>query len=212
VAGTGAPPVSPGLAQPRSLPRPTRAERAEAGRRRQRRRSNVRLAVPVVAVVGLLGILAIVNGFGQPDIGESPPSEGGVGVHLPHGDALPQRNRPPSSGPHYPDRAAYGVFSNPVPAGSWLHALEHGAIAVLFRCAEPTECQAIAGRLGGEVYANARNGQFGERKLVITPYQDMDEPIAAVAWDRVLRLQHIDSAQILAFYDRYLDRGPEAAR
>ncbi len=66
--------------------------------------------------------------------------------------------------------------------------------------------------VGDEVYANARDGAFGERKLVVTPYQDMDSRVVAVAWGRVLTLDHIDAAQILAFYDRYLDRGPERAR
>jgi hypothetical protein len=98
-----------------------------------------------------------------------------------------------------------------VPAGSWIHALEHGAIAVLFKCADATECAATADRLRSEVYERSRNGAFGERKLVITPYQEMDSPIAAVAWGRILELQEIDAEQILAFYERYLDRGPERA-
>lgn len=63
----------------------------------------------------------------------SAPSEGGVGVHLPAGAALPQRNRPPSSGLHYAGRAAYGTFGSPVPAGNWVHVLEHGGIAILTR-------------------------------------------------------------------------------
>jgi hypothetical protein len=39
----------------------------------------------------------------------------------------------------------------------------------------------------------------------------MDAAITAVAWGRVLELEEIDAEQILAFYDRYLDRGPERA-
>jgi hypothetical protein len=44
-----------------------------------------------------------------------------------------------------------------------------------------------------------------------TPYQEMDSPFAAVAWGRILRLETLDAERILAFYDRYLDRGPENA-
>lgn len=44
------------------------------------------------------------------------------------------------------------------------------------------------------------------------PYQDMDAPISVLAWGRVLELETMEAAQILAFYDRYLDRGPENAR
>ena len=162
--------------------------------------------------LAVIGLVALGSGVGQPDVGVSAPFEGGVGVHLPSGAALPQRNRPPSSGPHYAERAAYGVFDSPVTAGSWLHALEHGGITVLFKCSTPAECSATASRLRTQVYDPAKNGAFGERKLVITPYQEMDSPVAAVAWGRILELQEIDPAQLLAFYDRYLDRGPEKVR
>ena len=53
--------------------------------------------------------------------------------------------------------------------------------------------------------------EFGARKITITPYQDMQVPITAVAWNRILTLQTVDAAAILAFYNRYLDRGPEDA-
>jgi len=196
---------------PRGIQRPSRTARAEAGRRTQRRRSLVRLGGVAAAGLAVLALFALASGVGQPDVGVAAPLEGGVGVHLAYGTTLPQRNRPPSSGPHYAERAAYGAFSSPVPAGSWLHALEHGGIAVLFKCANPAECEATAGRLRTQVYDRSRNGAFGERKLVITPYQEMDAPIAAVAWGRILELQEIDPERILAFYNRYLDRGPERA-
>lgn len=194
---------------PRRVPRPSHAARAEAGRRAQRRRSNIRLGGLVAAGLAVFGLIALGSGVGQADVGVGAPLEAGVGAHLPSGAALPQRNRPPSSGPHYAGRAPYGAFASPVPAGNWLHALEHGGVALLFKCADTTECGATADRFRTEVYNQSRNGAFGERKLVITPYQEMDSPIAAVAWGRILELQEIDAEQILAFYDRYLDRGPE---
>ena len=200
---------APGMPPP---PRPTKAARAEAGRRAQRRRSTLRTALLVGGFAVSIAALAVASGVGQPDVGEAAPLEGGVGQHLPEGATLPQRNRPPSSGPHDAGRAAYGPFSRPIAPGAWIHVLEHGGIAVLFKCGTQPECDSMARQLGDEVYANARDGAFGERKLVATPYQDMDSPVAAVAWGRVLRLDHIDAAQILAFYDRYLDRGPERAR
>lgn len=83
---------------------------------------------------------------------------------------------------------------------------------MLFRCGSQAECDTTSRQLSDEVYAGAGDGAFGERKLVITPYQEMDSPFAAVAWGRVLRLDYLDAAQILAFYDRYLDHGPERSR
>ena len=162
-------------------------------------------------VAGAAAGLVYLTGVALPQVGEAAPLEGGVGVHLEEGAALPQRNRPPSSGPHYATRAAYGVSATPVAPGEWIHALEHGGIAVLFRCADEASCSAIAARVDVEVYRRARPGAFGEAKVVGTPYQDMDTPFAAVAWGRILRLDALDAERILAFYDRYLDRGPENA-
>jgi hypothetical protein len=164
-----------------------------------------------LVVAGVAAGLVYLTGVALPQVGEAAPLEGGVGVHLEEGAALPQRNRPPSSGPHYATRAPYGVSATPVAPGEWIHALEHGGIAVLFKCADEASCSAIAVRVDSEVYRRARPGAFGEAKLVGTPYQDMDTPFAAVAWGRILRLDALDAERILAFYDRYLDRGPENA-
>jgi hypothetical protein len=191
--------------------RPTRLERLDAAQRARRRRGWLRSAIVVGAIAVAIGVFAVASGVGQPDLGVAARSEGGVNVHLEQGAPLPQTNRPPSSGPHYGGRATYGVTTTPVPAGNWLHAIEHGAIAVLFRCSDDAECGGIADRLRTEVWDRARDGAYGERKLVITPYDDMDTPVAAVAWGRVLELPGVDAEQILAFYDRYLDRGPERA-
>ena len=187
------------------------AARAAAGRRTQRRRTNVRLAtlagailVPAIAVVFLSGAL-------EPQVGIAAQNEGGVGVHLAQGAVLANRNRPPSSGAHYPATAPYGASSVRVEPGNWIHNLEHGAIAVLYRCADSDACTSISNRLTTEVINVAEPASFGVVKIVGTPYDDMDSPITAVAWGRELPLESFDAAQILAFYDRYVGRGPEQA-
>lgn len=99
----------------------------------------------------------------------------------------------------------------PIPAGSWVHVLEHGGVVVLFKCATEAECSERGDEIQTSVYEPARLGAFGERKLTATSYQEMDAPISVVAWNRILELDTVDPARILAFYDRYLDRGPERA-
>jgi hypothetical protein len=202
----------PGSPPSRAVRRSISRQERQAGLRRERRRRSLRRwALFGLIAVGVVAGLVFVTGAALPEVGEAAPLEGGVGVHLEEGAALPQRNRPPSSGPHYAARAPYGVSATPVPPGNWIHALEHGGTAVLFRCADEASCSAIAARVDAEVYRRARPGAFGEAKLVGTPYQDMDTPFAAVAWGRILRLETLDAERILAFYDRYLDRGPERA-
>jgi len=197
-------PLTPGGSSPYSKQARIEAHRAEA-----RRRTRIRLALLGVAAAGALTVVLWAAGVGQPDLGEAAPSEGGVGEHVAQGQPLTYRNRPPSSGPHYASRASYGVTTRPVEVGNWVHALEHGAIVVLYKCTD--DCEAIADQLREQVYEPARAGRFGERKLVIAPYDDMDAPFTAVAWGRVLELDTLDAEQILAFYNRYLDRGPEDA-
>lgn len=189
----------------------SKASRIEAHHREQHRRNLVRYGLLGVAALVVVVLLGWAAGIGQPDIGRAVRSEGGVNVHIPDGQALTYENRPPSSGPHYAARARYGLSATPIPAGNWVHVLEHGGTALLYKCEGETECREIGAQLRADVYERAREGSFGERKMVITPYQDMDAPIVAVAWDRVLELDSIDAEQILAFYHRYLDKGPEKA-
>ena len=185
--------------------------RVERRRRARQRRNRIRYALAGAAAAVLVVIGGWAAGIGQPDYGESAPSEGGVGQHIAQDAPLRQRNDPPSSGPHYASRAAYGVTTAPVAPGNWVHALEHGGIVVLYRCGDPEDCAERASLLRREVYTPAREGASGERKLVITPYPGLDTPYAALAWGRILQQQELDAAEMLLFYDRYLDRGPEHA-
>ena len=189
----------------------SRQERERANARDRRTRAAIRWGAVAAVALGLIAVVLVAAGFGLPEYGRAAPSEGGVGVHLPAGAPLPQRNRPPSSGPHDGARAAYAVSTEPVPPGQWLHALEHGGIVVLYECADPDDCRSVASDLETTVYGPARAGRFGERKLVVTPYQDLATPFAVLAWGRIMELETLDADRILAFYDRYVDRGPENA-
>ncbi len=189
-----------------------RAARMRASRRADKRRWWLRRGTVGLGVgVPLVLVLAFSIGLFRPNLGVEASNEGGVGLHIAQGRGLSQDNRPPSSGPHYASSATYGVSTQPVPPGNWLHNLEHGGIVILYRCADADECQQSASRVRTEVANVARRGAFGEVKIVGTPYQDMDTPFTAVAWRRTLPLETFDAEQLLAFYDRYVDRGPEAA-
>jgi len=189
-----------------------RAVRMTKKRRAETRRSRARVGAIAVAIgVPVLVVFAFFSGVFEPQLGVEAANEGGVGIHVGQGRELPQDNRPPSSGVHYPSTARYAVSSQPVAVGNWLHNLEHGGVAVLYRCATSEECGAAASRVQTEVFDRATRGAYGQVKIVGTPYQDMDTPFTAVAWRRTLPLEEFDAEQILAFYERYKDRGPESA-
>ena len=62
-------------------------------------------------------------------LGVGVPAEGNR-QHVDQGTTVPYRNRPPSSGDHYPTPAGYGVFTRDIPGGNLVHSLEHRAVVV----------------------------------------------------------------------------------
>lgn len=183
-------------------------EAARATRESERRRTLIRGGIVGGVAVGLVALIVLVASPGD-DLGQSQRNEG-TG-HLPDGTALTFANRPPSSGRHYASRAPYGLSTTPLDPGHWVHVLEHGGVVVLYKCDGASDCEQKGTELRIAVYDQAKAGKFGARKITITPYQEMDAPITAVAWNRILPQQTLDADAILAFYNRYLDRGPEDA-
>lgn len=131
-------------------------------------------------------------------------------LHVPSGTRVVYASRPPTSGPHYGDWwRTYGPVDQALPAGVWLHNLEHGAVVLLYNC--PSACPELVSQLES-LYARMppdSNGQVESPRLLIIPYTDMDRRIAIVAWDQVVELDAVDADAILGFYSMFVNRGPE---
>lgn len=135
------------------------------------------------------------------------PSEGRE--HVPEGSAIQYKHKPPTSGPHYPVAARYGVYPEVIPEGYWVHNLEHGAIVVLYRCPEGQEtCPDVVKQLQ-QLYQAAAPGKYGEVKLVASQYPALKTPFATLAWTHIRELDRYDQARMLDFYREFLDKGPE---
>jgi hypothetical protein len=120
--------------------------------------------------------------------------------HVEEGAPLTYRNRPPSSGVHYgtlPQAGEYRMYDQPLSPGRWVHMLEHGAVAVLYR---PDLCDATCVGILGQVWDSAPRSSVvpGIRHLVITPYQNMDHAVAVSAWGYVDEMDVADKDRILA--------------
>lgn len=128
--------------------------------------------------------------------------------HVPEGSAITYRTNPPASGPHYPVPKDWGVYTDPVAPGYWVHNLEHGGVVVLYDC--PSGCPSVVDGLR-QAYATFPKDKFGEVKLIVTPYSGLPDhaPIMAVAWDYQKTYSSLDLSQLLAFYNAHVDRGPE---
>jgi Protein of unknown function (DUF3105) len=140
-------------------------------------------------------------------------------THVPVGQAVTYPLCPPASGNHYfasgegPIAARlYGPNDATIPQG-WVHNLEHGALVVLYRCtaASDSGCsdssqaamQAFVQSFPASPVCGIPAGQIGP---VITRFDQMPKPYAALVWGRVLYLDSFDTKAILSFYEQEGER------
>lgn len=137
--------------------------------------------------------------------------------HVATGTSVTYEFCPPTSGSHYnatgsgpiPD-LFYAQDEATVPEG-WVHNMEHGAMVVLYRCPEGcgTAAQAELGTVQSQLPASPLCGFPPSSDVVVTRFDQMPTPYAAVVWGRVLFLNTLDMTQISTFYAQSADRGPE---
>ena len=137
--------------------------------------------------------------------------------HVQTGDHVRYEFCPPTSGPHYNDSRFgpiatrfYGADDATEPEG-WVHNLEHGMMVVLYRCPEGCDdaAQTALRALQQQLPASPLCSFPPTSSVVVTRFDDLPTPYAAVAWDRVLFLNRLDTATITTFRAQSADRGPE---
>ena len=182
----------------------------EAGRdRRRRRQAILRVAIPVgIGVLILAAILFVaVQEATAPPPGDAFPLEGTS--HVEPGVPINYPNYPPTSGTHFNTWARYGFSETPVDPGFWVHNLEHGYVAILYKC--PADCTRLKQQLK-DLYASlAPSVRYRYVKAVIAPDDGIDTPLVALAWGRRLKLDGYDDSQLRRFYQSFVDKGPEDA-
>ena len=128
--------------------------------------------------------------------------------HVREGASITYDHYPPSSGKHYPRPAPWGVYTEPVPEGTFVHNLEHSGIVILYHC--PDGCPDLEKQLSDFYDKAPKDPQFNEVKILITPYErELPAAIVALAWGWQLNLSEVDEARLLDFYQRHLNQGPE---
>jgi uncharacterized protein DUF3105 len=191
----------------RTQSREDRRNRVEHARQRQKNQRRLIIGGLIgLAIAVFLGLLWLVLSSRE-TVGRSVPMEGQN--HVDEGSVIVYESRPPSSGPHYPVTAPYGVSEQPIAAGYWVHDLEHGGIVALWNC--PQGCPDVVAQIKDAFVKLPRSRQFNRVKLVGTPYTDMPSKIAFVAWGKIQELDEFDYDQLLRFYNAYVDKGPEQA-
>jgi hypothetical protein len=133
-----------------------------------------------------------------------PPNEGWP--HVPVGTAISYASEPPASGPHFPIWARYQVHTAPLARGYWVHNIEHGAIALLYR---PDAPQAEIDELIATYEAIPVDPDCGHRQALVAPDPELTATIAVVAANAYLAGDCVDRAAILHFAAARRERGPE---
>lgn len=173
--------------------------------RAQERRKRLTWGAGIIVLVAAALVVALLF-FPRPVQGSMQQVTTEPASHVDEGSPLSYSHRPPSSGMHYgtlPQAAEYRMWDTPLTPGRWVHMLEHGAVAILYR---PDLCDSACVQQLGQVYDSApKSSLVGVRHLVITPYQDMDHAVAVVAWGYVDEMDQVDTNRIMADYKSKVD-------
>lgn len=146
-------------------------------------------------------------GFATTDMGTA---------HVPPGSKLTYAYCPPASGSHYSAENRGPIPVRVYPAndertpGGWVHNLEHGHVALLYRCP--------SGQLGTGDCATAEEMAtmqqwFTEqadapncgKQALVARFDTMAARFALVAWGRVLLLDTLDLARAQTFAEQWTD-------
>ncbi len=169
---------------------------AKRARRTHKSRNPWRQRWPLIALtliaVALLGV-GLVYALSRDEPGEKIPDQGNA--HIPEPGSYIWNSRPPTSGPHAPGLAPWGIHDETISPWQQVHNLEDGGVIIHYNC--PEGCEEAVAELRAIVEAK------GEDKLILQPNPDMDSRFAVTAWTRLLTLDEVDRDKIEAFIDAY---------
>ncbi len=165
---------------------------SRAGRRQKRRaRLDWKIAVGIALLLGLVLGVPFYETL-RPKPGEVMAFEGQQ--HILYPETATYETSPPTSGPHYPQLAAWGVHDEPIPNELQVHNLEDGGVMVQYNC--PTGCETLVAQLEMVV-------ERYDEHVILAPYPDMEARIALTAWRRLETLETFDEQRIVNFIEAY---------
>jgi hypothetical protein len=156
-----------------------------------------------IIVVGGLGYWAYAQWIvGLP--GEFVPSLGNQHISQNEAGLRTYNSDPPTSGPHFPMVARWGVHEIPIPKELQVHNLEDGGVVVQYSCdPKSADCKTLVDRLAEII------GRY--EHTVLAPYPGMGHKIALTAWTRIEKFDELDEQRIVRFIDAYhgIDHHPK---
>lgn len=202
------------LRRDKTRSRATRPRREEIRQRTAaRRRQGNLLIIGIAAVLVLVaaGVIYLNLQNQRPVAGEQAVRTQG-NSHVAPGALSPVKynTTPPTSGPHYPGLAPWGISRQPQRYEQVIHNLEDGGVIVYYQC--PEGCSQLIDQLTAVLQPYVDQG----RKVALLPndptwtdggprplHEDMGARIAVTSWQRIDKFDEFDADRIRAFIDRY---------
>ncbi len=137
-------------------------------------------------------------------------------THVAVGTPLAYETMPPVGGDHYPMWAAFRSYEQPLDPGYLVHALEHGAVVLWYRCTSRDACPGLASELESFVASLPDDplcaGMFGgaRRRMIVVPEPNLLTVVAASSWGHGWASDCVDTSRLRAFVDAHYDRATES--
>jgi hypothetical protein len=126
--------------------------------------------------------------------GRAVPTQDAPHLQSPGSPHPPYTSIPPTSGPHVPWLAPWGVHRIPIPWEVQVHNLEDGGVIIHYRCDRPCpDMVATLERLVGEY----------PTQVILTPERRLETAIALTAWGRIETMEVPDEPSIRRFIEAY---------
>jgi hypothetical protein len=171
----------------------SRQDKPKPVSRAQRRRRQWALGGGVVVVAAVVvGYFAYRAVADLP--GTSVPDLGNAHIQTPQELHRPYNSEPPTSGPHLPYLAPWGIHTEPIPKELQVHNLEDGGVMVQYNCA--SDCPDLVEKLKAIV-------QGYSDRVILAPYPGMKTRIALTAWTRLDTFDQFDGSRIKRFIEAY---------
>ena len=117
-------------------------------------------------------------------------------AHIGERAATPNYNtNPPTSGPHYPYLAGWGVFDEAPADEALVHNMEDGGVVLWYRSGTPEENELRIRQL--------EDASRGYRRITIVPRDSLDTTYALTAWQRLDAFDTFDAERVRTFVDAY---------
>jgi hypothetical protein len=167
-----------------------RDEVFRASRPRRRRQIALVLVTGAVLVGVFVGYLAYRAAASLP--GTQLPDLGNRHISSERDPHEPYNSEPPTSGPHLPYIAPWGVHTRPIPPELQVHNLEDGGVLVQYNC----DCPEVVTKLRALV-------ERYDKHVILAPHPTMKSRIALTAWTRLETLDDVDDKRITRFIEAY---------